>query len=187
MFNPSLLKGASLILTVAHMIWSYTHLYVCLSKCCLKKDVQYTRIIISNYVEIHSNFYLCNIIHYPNSAEVTCTHGTSYIRVLWKTLASEGIMRIPRLVPKDGAYEASLQPEGFSAVCLFESSKAGSVLNVLSPPNSRRARPEMLHLIKWQTSPKKQELLPERYSWKDGAIIMFFGCVFALRPRLTPN
>ena len=121
------------------MIWSYTHLYVCLSKCCLKKDVQYTRIIISNYVEIHSNFYLCNIIHYPNSAEVTCTHGTSYIRVLWKTLASEAIMRIPQLVPKDGAYEASLQPEGFSAVCLFESSKAGSVLNVLSPPNSRRA------------------------------------------------
>ena len=75
-------------------------------------------------------------------------------------------MRILRLVPKDGAYEASLQPEGFSAVCLFESSKAGSrlpfsdltecVLNVLSLPNSRRARPEMLHLIKWQTSPKKQ-------------------------------
>ena len=30
LFNPSLLNGASLILTVAHMIWSYTHLYVCL-------------------------------------------------------------------------------------------------------------------------------------------------------------
>ena len=72
--------------------------------------------------------YICNIIHYPNSAEVTCTHGTSYIRVLWKTLASEAIMRIPRLVLKDGAYEANLQPEGFSAVCLFESSQAGSRL-----------------------------------------------------------
>ena len=73
---------------------------------------------------------------------------------------------IGRLVPKDGAYEASLQPEGFSAVWpfwIFQSRMQAPFLqldwicekNVLSPPNSRRARPEMLHL-KWQTSPKKQ-------------------------------
>ena len=106
----------------------------------------------------------------------------------WKTLASEAIMRIPQLVPKDGAYEASLQPEGFFSRLPFWIFQRQDLCWMCWVPQTRDARGQKCsHLIKWQTSPKKQELLPERYSWKDGAIIMFFGCVFALRPRLTPN